>query len=178
MVTFYTAVGRYELRNGSSGQYPIVISKRKEYILSIQEMILWSSLMWNIHTGSELCKIFYQKEYDAHVLGDAEFEDYLIRLERRGLIVSGCGYTAVEALYMLVSKLYVIPLSESLLTKLGAFLHLTFRRKVPFSVTREIFSLPKLNPDEKRLLSLARQANLTTEELIRCVDNRAKDIST
>ena len=177
MVTFYTALGRYELRKAGNGRHPIVILNRREYSLSIQEMILWSSLMWSIHTFDELKKIFYQKEREARVLGDADYEDYLARMERRGLLASGKGYTAVEALYALVAKLYIVPLSESLWTRLGAFLHLTFLRRIPFAVTKKIFAAPGLTPDEKHLLSLARQAPLTGEDLIRCVDSRAADIS-
>jgi hypothetical protein len=112
------------------------------------------------------------------VLGDAEFEDYLTRLEQRGLIASGRGYTDIEALYALVAKRYVVPLSESIWTKICAFLHLTFRRGMPFAVTKKIFANPKLNPEERTLLSLSRQAALTTEELIRCVDSNTDDIST
>jgi len=177
MVTLYTSLGRYELRNTSEGSHPVVILNHREHCLSIQEMIIWSSLMWSVYTYDELQNIFHQKEREAHVLGDAEFDGYLKRLERRGLISSGKGYTAIESLYTLVSKLYVIPLSESLWTKLGAFFHLTFRRHIPFSVTKKIFADPKLRPEEKSLLLLTRQAALTTEDLIRCIDSKATDIS-
>ena len=178
MIIFYTAVGRYELRNNQNGSHPVVILNRQEHSLSIQEMIIWSGLMWSVHTFDELKGIFHQKEREVRVLGDADFEDYLTRLERRGLIASGKGYTAIEALYSLVAKLYVIPLSESLWTKASAFLHLTFRRRIPFAVTKKIFADPHLKPEEKSLLTLAKQAALTTEDLIRCVDSNATDIST
>jgi len=178
MMIFYTAVGRYELRNTKNGSHPVVILNRQEHYLTIQEMIIWSSLMWSVHTFEELKKVFHQKEREARILGDAEFEDYLTRLERRGLIASGKGYTAIEALYSLVAKLYVIPLSESLWAKASAFLHLTFRRRIPFAVTKKIFADPHLKAEEKSLLILARQAALTTEDLIRCVDSKATDIST
>jgi len=177
MVTFYTALGRYELRNTQEGSHPVVILNHREHCLSIQEMIIWSSLIWSVYNYDELANIFHQKEREAHVLGDAEFDDYIARLERRGLISSGKGYTAIEALYALVSKLYIVPLSESLWTKVGAFFHLTFRRHIPFSVTKKIFADPQLCPEEKSLLSLTRQAALTTEDLIRCVDSKSTDIS-
>lgn len=178
MVTFYAALGRYELQDTKEGSHPVIILNRRECCLSIQEMIIWSSLMWSIYTFDELKSIFYQKEREAHVLGDADFEDYLLRLERRGLISSGKGYTAIEALYALVSKLYIVPLKESLWIKICAFLHLTFKRRVPFAVTKKIFAAPRLNPEEKSLLALARQAALTAEDLVRCVDSNAVDIST
>jgi hypothetical protein len=178
MVTFYTALGRYELRKTKEGSHPVVMLNRKEYLLSIQEMIIWSSLAWAVHTYDETSQIFHHKQREARVLGDALFEDYLSRLERRGLVASGRGYTGKEALYALASRLYIVPLNESLWTKLGAFLHLTFKRRMPFSVTRKIFRKPKITAEESSLLALTRQAALTTEDLIRCVDSNAADIST
>jgi len=178
MVTFYAAAGRYELRHAPEGQYPVVILRDKEYGLDIWEMILWSSLMWRVLNFDELHREFYAKEREAHVLSDISLEGYLKRLRQRGLVVSGRGYTAVEALYDLVGKLYVFPLREGFLTKLAAFLHLTFERKVPFAVTRKIFAPPRMTPMEQRLFTLAEQARLTTRELIRCVDGGVTDIST
>ena len=178
MVTFYAAAGRYELRRTPEGQYPVVILRNEEHALDIWEMILWSTLMWRVLTFDELCREFYAKEREAHVLSDISFEGYLKRLERRGLVVSGRGYTAVEALYALVAKLYVFPLREGLFAKLAAFLHLTFERKVPFAVTRKIFAPPRMTPMEQHIFALAEQALLTTEELIRLVDGKITDIST
>ena len=178
MVTFYAAAGRYKLRRSLEGQHPVVILRDKEYALDIWEMILWSSLMWRVLNFDELHKEFYAKEREAHVLSDISLEGYLKRLQQRGLVVSGRGYTAGEALFALVAKLYVFPLREGLLTKLAAFLHLTFDRKIPFAVTRKIFAPPHMAPMEQRLFALAEQALLTTEELIRCVDGNATDIST
>jgi len=178
MVTFFAAAGRYELRQSQDGQYPVVILRDQEYALDIWEMIIWSSLMWRVLTYDELHREFYAKEREAHVLSDISLEGYLKRLQQRGLVVSGRGYTAVEALYDLVAKLYVFPLREGLLTKLAAFFHLTFDRKVPFAVTRKIFVPPLMTPLEEQLFALAEQALLTAEELIRCVDGGVTDIST
>jgi hypothetical protein len=178
MVTFFAAAGRYELRRTPEGQYPVVILRDREFALDIQEMILWSSLMWSVLTFDGLRRAFYRKEREAHVLGDSSLEGYLRRMRQRGLVVSGRGYTAEEALYDLVAKLYVFPLREGLFTKLAAFLHLTFDRKIPFAVTRKIFSPPRMVPMEQRIFTLAEQALLTTEELVRCVDGNVMDIST
>ena len=178
MVTFFAAAGRYELRRAPEGQYPVVILRNEEYVLDIQEMILWSSLMWSVLTYDELLREFSRKEREAHVTSDISFDGYLKRLQRRGLIVSGRGYTAAEALYALVAKLYVFPLREGLLVKLSAFVHLTFERNVPLATTMKIFIPPRMSPLERQLFALAEQALLTTEELIRCVDGHVSDIST
>lgn len=178
MITFYTAVGRYELRNDENGdRHPVIILNNKKHILDLQEMILWSSLMWKIHTLDELRAIFYKKEREAHMLGELSFEEYLDKLEKRGLIVSGCDYVGIDALYNLLSKLYIIPVTGSLFTKLSAFLHLTFVRSIPFRVTKNIFVKDKLTGDEKLVLALTQQAVLSTAELIKCVRKGATDLA-
>lgn len=178
MITFYTAVGRYELHSGENGnRYPVVILNNKEYILDLQEMIIWSSLMWKIHILDELRAIFYKKEREAHILGELSFEEYIDKLEKKGLIVSGCDYVGIDALYNLLSKLYIVPVTGNLFTKVSAFLHLTFVRGVPFRVTKNIFIKDKLTSDEKLVLALTRQALLSTAELIKCMQKGATDLS-
>ena len=51
MNKLYTAVGRMEL-NGAIGdkRCPMVVINQKEYILDLQEMMLWSILNWRILT--------------------------------------------------------------------------------------------------------------------------------
>lgn len=178
MITFYTAVGRYEMRNGETGnRHPVVILNSKEHILDLQEMILWSSLMWRIYTLDELRAIFYKKEREAHILGELSFEEYLDKLEKKGLIVSGCDYIGIDALYNLLSRLYIVPVTGSLFTKLSAFFHLTFVRGVPFRVTKNIFTKDKLTGDEKLVLALTQQAMLSTAELIKCVQKGTTDLT-
>ena len=178
MVTFFAAAGRYELRHTPEGQYPVVILREEEHVLDIQEMILWSSAMWSVPAYDELLREFARKEREAHVLGDVSFNGYLKRLMQRGLVVSGRGYTAAEALYALVAKLRVFPLREGLPVKLAAFIHLTFERKLPLAVTKKIFARTQMTPLEQSLFALSEQALLTTEELIRLIDQDVKDIST
>lgn len=178
MITFYTAVGRYEMRNGKNGnRHPVVILNHKEHILDLQEMIIWSSSMWMIHTLDELRAIFYKKEREAHMIGEASFEDYLDRLEKKGLIVSGRDYVGIDALYNLLSKLYIVPVTGGLATKVGAFFHLTFLRGIPFRVTKNIFRKDKLTNDEKLVLALSQQTLLSTAELIKCVHKGATDLT-
>ena len=178
MITFYTAVGRYKLHNDENGnRHPVVILNNKEHILDLQEMILWSSLIWKIYTLDELRTIFYRKEREAHILGELSFEEYMGKLEEKGLIVSGCDYVGIDALYNLLSKLYIVPVTGSLFTKLSAFLHLTFARGVPFRVTKNIFKNDTLTSDEKLVLALTKQTLLSTAELIKCVQKGTTDLT-
>lgn len=178
-MTLYTAIGKYEFRKDKDGnKLPVIIAEEKEHTLDIWEMILWSSLIWNIHTHDEITKIFYQKEREVHVLGELSCETYLSRLESRGLIVSGHGITAVDALHDLLSKLYVIPVTVGFIAKSAAFLHLTFKKRVPYEVTKHIFDKPKFSAAEAKVMKLAGQNRLSVGELIKCVEYGVVDVST
>jgi len=178
-MTLYTAIGKYEFRKDKDGnKLPVIIAEEKEYTLDIWEMILWSSLIWNIHTHDEITKLFYKKEREVHVLGELSCETYIDRMEKIGLIVSGHGITAADALHDLLSKLYVIPVTANFITKSAAFLHLTFVKRVPYNVTKLIFDKPKLSETELRVLKLAVQNRLSVGELIKCVECGIVDVST
>ena len=178
-MTLYTAIGKYEFRRDKDGnKQPVIIAEEKEYSLDIWEMILWSSLIWNIHTHDEIMKIFYKKEREVHVLGELSCETYIDRLESAGLIVSGHGLTAVDALHDLLSKLYVIPVTANFFMKSAAFLHLTFMKRIPFKVTRHIFDKPQFSAAEAKVMKLAGQNRLSVGELIKCVECGVVDVST
>ena len=178
-MTLYTAIGKYEFRRDKDGnKQPVIIAEEKEYTLDIWEMILWSSLIWKIHTHDEITKIFYKKEREVHVLGDLSCETYIDRLESTGLIVSGHGITAVDALHDLLSKLYVIPVTANFFTKSAAFLHLTFVKRIPYKVTKHIFDKPQFSAAEAKVMKLAGQNRLSVGELIKCVECGVVDVST
>ena len=47
--TKYAAVGHFKCHRTLDGKkYPVVIVGRKEYMLDVQEMTVWSSLAWRI----------------------------------------------------------------------------------------------------------------------------------
>ena len=178
-MTLYTAIGKYEFRRDKDGnKLPVIIAEEHEYTLDIWEMILWSSLIWNIHTHNEITKIFYKKEREVHVLGELSCDTYIDRLENAGLIVSGHGITAADALHDLLSKLYVIPVMANFFTKSAAFLHLTFVKRIPYHVTRHIFDKPQFSTAEAKIMKLAGQNRLSVGELIKCVECGIVDVST
>jgi len=178
-MTLYTAIGKYEFRRDKDGnKLPVIIAEEKEYTLDIWEMILWSSLIWNIHTHDEITKIFYKKEREVHVLGELSCDTYIDRLENVGLIVSGHGITAADALHDLLSKLYVVPVTANFITKSAAFLHLTFMKRIPYKVTRHIFDKPQFSAAEAKVMQLAGQNRLSVGELIKCVECGIVDVST
>lgn len=178
-MTFYTAIGKYEFRKDTGGdKVPVIIAEDREYTLDICEMILWCNLIWNIHTYDEISKIFYKKEREAHVLSELSCETYIDRLESVGLIVSGHGITAVDALHDLLSRLYIIPVKATFVSKIIAFLHLTFVKSVPYKVAKHIFASPRFNAVEAKVMVLAEQNRLSVGELIKCVECGIIDVST
>lgn len=96
--------------------------------------------------------------------------DCMRRLMQRGLVVEGCGETDEDALYALLSGLYVVPISDSLLLRLISFTKLTVFGHVPFAVTRKLFRKDRRSANERRVYRLSRQALLSTAELIKCVE--------
>jgi len=177
-MTLYTAIGKYEFRRDNNGsKQAVIIAENKEYSLDIWEMILWSSLIWNIHTHDEITKIFYKKEREVHILGELSCETYIDRLENLGLIVSGHGITAADALHDLLSKLYVIPVTANFIAKSAAFLHLTFVKQVPYNVAKRIFDKQNLGATESKIMKLAGQNRLSVGELIKCVECGIVDVS-
>ena len=112
MVKLYTAVGRFEAKPKPGGKIPTVTVNMKEAVLQIEEMILWSCLMWNIVTKDEARNAFEKKALEYGV--DPErFDAVLERLQVRHLVVNAEADRGDEALYKLLANLYVIPMTSS-----------------------------------------------------------------
>lgn len=168
MMTLYTAIGTYKLNNRG---LPTVIAGEREYGLDTHELLLWTSLSFRILTYQELKAEFYEKERELRILGDLDFDHYLNRLIMRRLIVTGKDYTGVDALYDLLGHLHVQSVPNSLLVKVITFAKLCLLRKIPFHKAAAVFHEVKLEPMEKRILSLVRNQTLSTAELILCTEN-------
>lgn len=170
MNKLYTAVGRMEL-NGAIGdkRCPMVVINKKEYILDLQEMMLWSILNWRILTAEELQTLYAEKEREVGYLAQRDTDACIHRLVQRGLVAEGCGATAADALYDLLSGLYIIPISENIFLRLISFVKLTVFDGVPLIVTKKILCADKRTDGEKNVMQLAKQALMSTAEIIKCV---------
>ena len=178
MITFYTAVGRYILRDDDQGnRYPVVITHGNENILNVPEMHIWSSLLWRVSTYDELKQEYLAKTGSSQVSGQYDLDHYLNRLQQRGLVASGRDYVAIDAVYNLLSRLYVIPQTDSLFVKLCAFIDMSFRG-VPLYITKNIFRRTQMSECERRVLHIARQQMMSTAELIQCVQLGVTDVRT
>lgn len=171
MQKYYTAVGRFE-RKGRMGNmtYPMVIINKREYALDIQEMILWTTLNWQIMDAKALEVACSAKLKASDITPQRSTHDCMRRLLQRGLVVEGCGETGEDALYALLSDLYIVPISDSLLLRLISFVKLTVFGHVPFAITRKLFRKDRRSTNERRVYRLSRQALLSTAELIKCVE--------
>ena len=177
MITLYTAVGRYELRkNKNDEKQPIVTVDQKEMALSIEELLLWSCLMWGILTKEE-AKTYFLKKAERVDVSQERFDAVLQRLEVRQLVVSAQVEKGDIALYRLLANLYVIPLESSFMVKVQAFFRFIFFEKLPLTVATNVFQKENYTEMERRVLHLARKARLSCAEILACIANDEIDTS-
>lgn len=175
--TLYTAVGHFKHVTTRDGAYPVVLVNHQEYRLDPQEMTVWSILNWRL-LDPQSVEVFYEPMFRTLMLEERRtLENCLGRLVTRGLVAVGHGETNFEALYDLLGGLYVVPISESLPLRTATFLKMLLLDGVPFARAKQIFRKARLSEGEARVMSLARQALLSTAELIRCVDLGVTDVS-
>lgn len=175
----YTAVGKFHVR-GSVGNMrcPLVTIGGREFILDMQEMMLWTVLNWRILTEDEIYLLYEKKIQETGFMSAQSAEECVRRLVQRGLIARGSGDTGEDALYDLLSELYVIPISENLFLRMISFIRLTLFSRLPYSVTKKIFSKDKRNDSEKKVMRLANRAILSTAEIIKCIDQNVLSFTT
>ena len=175
--TLYTAVGHFKKVVTRDGAYPVVLVNRQEYRMDPQEMTVWSILNWRL-LDAQGVEAHYEPMFRSLRLEERRtLENCLGRLVTRGLVAAGHGETDFEALYDLLGSLYVVPISESLLLRTVTFLKMFLLDSVPFARAKQIFHKVQLSEGEARVMALARQALLSTAELIRCVELGVTDVS-
>ncbi len=100
MSTYYTAVGNFRRKTDRDGNtHPVVIVNRREYLLDMQEMALWTCLNWRIVDECQAEAHYTKLELEQIFSPIRTFEACLKRLVVRGLAVSGTGGTDMDALY-------------------------------------------------------------------------------
>ncbi len=176
--TIYTAVGHLLRKRGEDGaSYPVVLLGRKEYGMDVQELVVWAALSWQFLTMEEI-REKYAVYMDKLPSERRTLEDCVARLKTRGLIACGEGDTGAEALYDLLSALYVVPVSEKLTLRLLAFWRLVVGHGVSVERAATLFRRDRRSEREAQVMALVRQAVLSTAELIQCAEVGATDIST
>lgn len=176
MNRLYTAVGCLHIDGQQNGKrVPIVKLKGQEYILDIQEFIVWSILNWRILRIEQVKELYEAKENETGFYASRSFDDCICRLLQRGLLAEGSGDTGKEALYALLADLYIVPISENLLLRLWSFIRLCVFGKVPYSVAKKILKRDKRTADERKVMYLAKQMLLSTAEIVKCFGQEKVD---
>lgn len=178
MVKLYTAVGRYEIKEGWNGMsQPFVTVNQKEMALSPEEMILWSSLLWNIFTKEELREAYCKKAMKAE-MDPEKFEQILQRMEVRGLVVNASADRGDDALYKLLANLYIVPLHSSFLQKIVAFVRLVLKEHVPVFVAKCVLERDRYTDMEQKVMHLTKQTMLSSAEVVKCIGRDVTGVST
>lgn len=171
MKELYTAVGIFKLKNqGKNNVYPTVILSGNECRLDVQEMMIWSALNWRITDDKQLHTYYSEQEKKSGVVFSRSYTDTLNRLIVRGLVASGRGENGEEALYDLISGLYIIPLYQSPFIRIISFLRMVFIFKLPYEKAKVLFERDKKNKNERRTMKLAFSAPMSTAEIVKCID--------
>ena len=171
MKMLYTAVGIFKLKNqGKNNVYPTVILSGNECRLDVQEMMIWSALNWRITDDKKLYTYYSEQKKKSGVVFSRSYTDTLNRLIVRGLVASGSGENGEEALYDLISGLYIIPLYQSPFIRIISFLRMVFIFKLPYEKAKVLFERDKKNKNERRIIKLAFSAPMSTAEIVKCID--------
>lgn len=171
MKKLYTAVGRMQFKGRNQDmRCPMVLLNNKEYILDIQEMMIWSILNWRILSDDEIKTLYENKSRETGYMTHRSAAECMQRLVQRGLVAEGEGELGADALFDLLSGLYVVPISESPILRLISFIRLTVFEHIPYAVTKQIFRRDKRSSDEQKVMLLANQAILSTAEMIKCAE--------
>ena len=171
MKMLYTAVGIFKLKNqGKNNVYPTVILSGNECRLDVQEMMIWSALNWRITDDKKLYTYYSEQAKKSGVVFSRSYTDTLNRLIVRGLVASGRGENGEEALYDLISGLYIIPLYQSPFIRIISFLRMVFIFKLPYEKAKVLFERDKKNKNERRVMKLAFSAPMSTAEIVKCID--------
>lgn len=177
-LTYYTAVGRFTKQHDADGNtYPVVYVNQRENLLDLQEMTVWTALNWRLLNYRQLEWKYDSLAKDLHLMEMRTLENCLHRLEMRGLVASGSGESDMDALYDLLSGLYVVPISESFLLRVATFVKLTMCDGVPIKSAKCLFYQRRMDAYEKRVLALSRKALLSTAELVKCVEAGVTDFA-
>lgn len=175
MLTLYTAIGTLKInRDALEKPVPVVINNHQEYSLSEHELVLWSCLAFQILQIYELEKAYNIRLEDSGYPEGLSFSHYLNRLLLRGLIVKGDGLTGVDALYRLLGKLHIHPVTDRFSIRLFTCIQLYLEGKIKLSDFGRYLKKEKYEPMEEVVLELVKAANLTTAELLACVEQGAK----
>ncbi len=165
----YTAVGRLVQKQDCHGKtYPTIIVGSREYLVDPQEFMIWINANWRVIRWEEIGKHYAISAAETDYRNGRSWQDCANRLLVRGLLASGCGETKFDALYDLLSSMYIIPARGRIALRLYVVIKLALQGKASARVVKKLFRSFNISPNEKRILHLAKEAMLSTAEVIYC----------
>lgn len=175
MNQFYTAVGRFERRTTATGRScPVIILGGKEHMVDLQEMVIWTCLNWRIVKKCDIATHYEQACHGNVFVSERSLDACIERLLVRGLLVSGSGETDYDAIYDLLSTLYIIPANGDMPLRLLTFCKLILFNHVPLDAAKKLLIKDRRTPMEEQIMKLANQALLSSAELIKCMEKDIK----
>lgn len=177
MMSFYTAVGSYQIRTDEGAKMPYIQKLGKLYPVSIPEFVIWTTLLWTVMNYDEL-KLEYDAQMSAAGIKAPDLDQMLQLLIKRRLIIQGNGYTGTDALYNMLADAFVIPYRVSRCHQAISVLKYWSKHMIRITdAIRRLRSDNTFSADEARVISLAEQTPLSTAELVRCFERNLTDVS-
>ena len=178
MMTFYAAAGSYHIREENGKKMPYIMQLGKLQPVSIPEFYVWSMLLWEVMTYDELRRKFIDR-LDRTDLSLDTMENALNMLVKRKLILTGVGYTGLDAIYNMLSDVFIHPVRGLYGTRrLTNIAKLLKNGKITVCDAIYLLQPDRASEGERRIMKLIRQTPLNVGELVRCFENGVKDVST
>ncbi len=177
MKKLYTAVGQLHFRGNADGnRCLILVVNGKETTPNMSEMILWSTLYWQILTEEELEERYAAKKREVNFKDGRSASSIMFWMMRCGLIEEGAGETHKDALYDLLSRLYITPIEVNPLLDVVSFARMVISDGMPTKEAAHVFHRDRKTDGEKKIMKLLHKVKLTTAEMVRCFDRDVMDL--
>ncbi len=177
MMTFYTAVGSYQFKLENGRHMPYILRMGRLEPVSVPEFFIWSHLLWEVETYYEIRKDYMSLSgtLGVHL---PDFDQALNMLVKRKLVAKGIGYTGEDALYDMLSGVFVLPVQSVGMHRLGTIVKTLFKGKITVLDALRLLKPEPVVGEELRVLKLVRQTPLSVSELIRCFDYGVRRVRT
>ena len=177
MKKLYTAVGQLHFSGNVKGnRSPILVVNGNETTPNMSEMILWSTLYWQILTEDELEERYAAKKREVNFEDGRSASSVMFWMMRRGLIEEGVGESEKDALYDLLSRLYITPIEVNPLLDVVSFARMVISDGMSMKEAAQVFHRDRKTDGEKKIMKLLHKVKLTTAEMVRCFDRDVMDL--
>ena len=170
MQTLYTANGNLIRRRTPDGVVPVIRICQDEYEVDQQELLVWALLNWRIVTFAQIGPLYEKANRQNPLPTSRSWQDCTHRLLTRGLLISGIGNTEYDALYNLLARRFVRPVSGGLVSTVLAFLRVTLFDGISLRTALTLFRMDHRNASERKVMRLAKQVPLSCAEIIQCLN--------